>query len=144
MLRTCSQVLQRRKVVVMSEFTFLLRPESFCIRRFPGDWPLDPRCLDADWYCIARNGDELSLVVPDHVELEGGDCERGWSCLSIQAILDFAMVGVLAGVSRILAQADVSVFVVSTYNTDHILVRTESLESAIAALTRAGHRVVRP
>ncbi|MPZ44130.1 MAG: ACT domain-containing protein [Betaproteobacteria bacterium] len=128
----------------MSEYTFVLRPESFCIRRIPLDWPLDPRRLNADWYSITRNAEELSLVVPEHVDIDAGECERGWSCLTIQGTLEFGMIGVLAAVSRILAEANVSIFVVSTYNTDHFLVRAEDLDTAVAALTRAGHRVARP
>jgi hypothetical protein len=104
---------------------------------------LDPgRLLAADWYSITRNGDELSLVVPEHVDVDAGECERGWTCLTILGTLAFGMIGVLAAVSRLLAEADVSIFVVSTYNTDHILVSTRDLERATAALTRAGHRVV--
>jgi hypothetical protein len=129
----------------MFEFTFLLRPEPFCIRRVPLDWPLDPRLLNAaDWYSITRNGEELSLVVPEDVDIDAGECERGWSCLTIQGMLELGVIGVLAAISRMLAEANVSIFAVSTYNTDHILVRTGDLERAIAALTRAGHRVVLP
>lgn len=133
----------RRKFVVMSEFTFVVRPESFCIRRIPLDWPLDLRRLGADWYSLTRNGEELSLVAPDHVDIDAGECQRGWSCLTIQGILEFGMVGVLAAVSRLLAEANVSIFVISSYATDHILLRTEDLETAVKALTGAGHRVVR-
>jgi hypothetical protein len=135
----------RRKFVVMSEFTFVVRPESFCIRRIPLDWPLDlERLTAAGWYSITRNGDELSLVVPEHVDIDAGECERGWACLTLQGTLAFGMIGVLAAVSSTLAEANVSIFAVSTYNTDHILVSTGDLERAIAALTRAGHRVVLP
>ncbi len=128
----------------MSEFTFAIRPESFCIRRIPLDWPLDLRSLCADWYSLTRNGEELSLVAPERVDIDAGECQRGWSCLTIQAILEFDMVGVLAAVSRLLAEANVSIFVISTYDTDHILLRTEDLETGVKALTGAGHRVVRP
>jgi hypothetical protein len=128
----------------MSEFTFAIRPESFCIRRIPLDWPLDLRSLCADWYSLTRNGEELSLVAPERVDIDAGECQRGWSCLTIQAILEFDMVGVLAAVSRLLAEANVSIFVISTYDTDHILLRTEHLETGVKALTGAGHRVVRP
>jgi hypothetical protein len=133
--------LSRRRFVVMSEFTFVVRPEAFCIRRIPLDWPLDLRRLSADWYSLTRNGEELSLVAPEHIHIDAGECQRGWSCLTIQAILDFGMIGVLAAVSRLLAEASVGIFVVSTYNTDHILVRTDDLETAVTTLTRAGHRV---
>jgi hypothetical protein len=135
--------LLRREFVVMSEFTFVVRPESFCIRRIPLHWPLDLRRLGADWYSLTRNGEELSLVAPEHIDIDAGECQRGWSCLTIQAILDFGMIGVLAAVSRLLAEANVSIFVISSYDTDHILLRTGDLENAVKALTSAGHCVVR-
>ena len=134
----------RRKFVVMSEFTFVVRPESFCIRRLPRDWPLDLSRLNAEWYSVTRNGEELSLVVPEQAHTDAGECERGWSCLTIQGTLELTMIGVLAAVSRTLAEANVGIFVVSTYDTDHILVRTGDLQRALAALTRAGHRVLLP
>ncbi|MCC7082740.1 MAG: ACT domain-containing protein [Burkholderiales bacterium] len=134
----------RRKFVVMSEFTFELRPESFCIRRLAPDYPLDLRLLDADWVSLTRSGTELSLVAPEHIDIDAGECERGWSCLTIQGTLDLGLIGVLAAVSQTLAAAHVGIFVVSTYDTDHILVRSEDAEAAVTALTRAGHRVVRP
>jgi hypothetical protein len=70
-----------------------------------------------------------------------GGREDGWSCLQIAATLDLALVGVIADISRALAEAKVSIFTVSTYNTDYVLVKTADLEAAISALRRAGHVV---
>jgi uncharacterized protein len=92
---------------------------------------------------ITRTPDELSIVceaalVPPEVQ-----AERGWSCLGVRGPLDFALVGVLAAIVQPLANAGVSVFATSTYNTDYVLVRASSLEQTITAMERAGHQVAR-
>ena len=126
----------------MSGLKFILRPESFCIHRLPPGTQLDPGCFDAaTWYSVTRSLDELSVVAPEGIDLGPGDRQPGWSCLQIGAILDFSLVGVLAGIARVLADANVSIFTISTYNTDYILVRRADLDTAVSALTAAGHVV---
>ena len=98
-------------------------------RRRPGD-----SLLALTW-----THDELSVVcaqelVPDHV-----NAERGWSALTVRGPLDLGLTGVLAGLSGTLRDAGVSVFVISTYDTDHLLVPARSLAEAVATLRDAGH-----
>jgi hypothetical protein len=68
-------------------------------------------------------------------------CEGGWRALRVAGSLDFSLVGVLAGLLDPLARAGVSVFVLSTFDTDYLLVKGHDLEKALAALRRAGHAV---
>jgi hypothetical protein len=126
----------------MSGLTFVLRPESFCIHRLPPDRQINlDRFSAVSWYSVTRTDDELSVIVPADVDVGAGDRQPGWSCLQIGEILNFATVGVIAGISRILADANVSIFTVSTYNTDYILVRTTDVDTAVSALAAAGHVV---
>ena len=67
--------------------------------------------------------------------------ERGWRALKVQGPLAFSMVGVLAELSSLLAGAGVSIFVLSTFDTDYLLVKEEKLEAAVRALIEAGHQV---
>jgi hypothetical protein len=121
---------------------FALRPESFCIHRLPPGHPVDlARLKDASWYSVTRTSDELSIVAPEGFDPGPGDRQPGWSCLQIAGPLDLAMVGVIAAISRVLADARVSLFAISTHDTDYILVRKHDLETAIRALTAAGHVV---
>lgn len=120
----------------------MLRPESFCIHRLPPGRRFSLDSLGAaSWYSVTRTNDELSVVAPAEIDPGPGDREPGWSCLQICDTLEFGMVGVLAEIARILAEARVSIFTVSTYNTDHILVRTGDVPAAVHALTIAGHAV---
>ena len=128
----------------MSGLTFVLRPESFCIHRLPRDAEIDhSRLRAASWYSVTRTEDELSVVAPEDIVPGPGDRAPGWSCLQIQGTLDLATVGVIAGISRILADAEISLFTISTYNTDYILIRTVDVAAAITALAAAGHTVTR-
>lgn len=124
----------------MSGLRFVLRPESFCIYRLPPGRQVDlERFRTAAWYSVTKTSDEISVIAPDGTDPGPGDRQPGWSCLQIADTLDFATIGVLAGISRVLAEAKVSILTVSTYNTDYILVRTGDLEAAMRALTAAGH-----
>lgn len=70
--------------------------------------------------------------------------ERGWRALVVAGPLDFALVGILASLSNTLAVAGVSIFAISTFDTDYILVKEEKLGVALASLTAAGHVVEPP
>jgi hypothetical protein len=84
---------------------------------------------------------ELSVVAPERVVPEGVRCERGWRALRVCGPLDFSQVGVLASLVVPLAERAVSVFVVSTFETDYLLVRDRQLDAAIEVLLEAGHRL---
>ena len=90
---------------------------------------------------MTRTADELSIVcetdyVPSEVEQESG-----WRALVVEGRLDFALTGILVSLAAPLADAGVSIFALSTFNTDYLLVRADDLPRAVAALRAAGHRV---
>ena len=72
---------------------------------------------------------------------DGVRCERGWQCLRVAGTLDFSLVGVLASLIEPLADAGVSVFAASTFDTDYLLLKTSDFERAVGVLRRAGHTV---
>jgi hypothetical protein len=91
---------------------------------------------------VTRTPDELSIIcsaddVPDDVV-----AEREYRALAIRGPLDFSLVGVVAALSAALSAASISIFVVSTYDTDYLFVRGADLDRAVAALRGAGHLVV--
>jgi len=130
---------------VSDQLKFRLLPERFTIHRLAPDQAIDwTRCLSVPWCSITRTQDELSVVVPETLDLGATVRQSGWSCLKIDQTLDFALIGILAGISRVLADAGVSIFAVSTYDTDYVLVKSADTDRAIAALTTAGHVVHRP
>ena len=92
-------------------------------------------------HAVVRTAAEVSIVCEDAAVPADVRAERGFRALAVAGPLDFALTGVLAALAVPLTEAGVSIFGVSTYDTDHVLVRAERLEEAIAALRAAGHRV---
>jgi hypothetical protein len=95
----------------------------------------------AELLSVTRTPTELSIVCREGPDLPG-QVERGWRCLVVDGTLEFDQVGILASLAQPLARAGVSIFVLSTFDTDYLLVKQDSLESALEALRTAGHRLV--
>jgi uncharacterized protein len=93
------------------------------------------------FFSVTRTRDELSVVCPDDVVPESISRERGWCALRLEGPFDLSMVGVLASVASPLAEAGASIFAVSTFDTDYVLVREEQLDLAVDTLRASGHRV---
>ncbi len=87
---------------------------------------------------MTRTADELSIVCRQERVPAGIDCERDWRILKIEGQLDFALVGILSAISTILANREVSIFAISTFNTDYVLVKAGDLNRAVQALAEAG------
>jgi hypothetical protein len=90
---------------------------------------------------ITRTAGELSVVCAQEAVPDGVRSERDWRCLMVEGPLDFSLTGVLAALLTPLAEAGVSIFALSTFDTDYLLVRAAQLDTAIAALSAAGHVV---
>lgn len=98
--------------------------------------------LDAEYCFIGKTDEERSLVcmekdVPDNVLIR----DDGWKAFRIEGTLDFSLIGILSGISSILAENRIGIFAVSTYNTDYVLVKKENYERALSALKNAGYEV---
>lgn len=92
-------------------------------------------------FSITRTDEELSVVclhslVPEEVRFDGG-----WRCLRSAGTMDVSRVGILASLVGPLAEAGISVFAVSTFDTDYLLVKHTNLEKATTALRQAGHTI---
>jgi uncharacterized protein len=93
------------------------------------------------FWSIARTEEELSVVCPDGDVPQGVKRETGWRALKVEGPLDFSLTGILASLTAPLAREKVSVFAVSTYDTDYLMVKEEQLEKAIRALREEGNDV---
>ncbi len=93
---------------------------------------------------VVRTSFELSIVCDESVVPKGVMAESGWTALMLEGPIPFSMTGVLASVLTPLATAEISVFAVSTFDTDYVLIKTRQIEQALDALTNAGHVVKRP
>jgi hypothetical protein len=92
---------------------------------------------------LTRTSDELSLVCAEDAVPPGTQCEPGWRILKVAGPLDFGLTGILLSLARPLAEAGVSIFAISTYDTDYVMVKEQNLAKAVLALRSAGHGVTR-
>ena len=90
---------------------------------------------------ITRTAEELSIVCLQSLVPDGVRCERDWRCFKLAGTIPFTMVGVLASLDKPLAEAGISVFAISTFDTDYLLVKAEVCKGAIDALRAKGHSV---
>jgi uncharacterized protein len=96
---------------------------------------------DAGLHAVVRTRAELSIVCDAARVPDGVRAERGWRALGVEGPLDLGLTGVLSALLAPLADAGVPIFAVSTCDTDYVLVRSERLAEAVAALRVAGHAV---
>ena len=118
-----------------------LMPEPMAVVRLPATAMLPVWATSASFFSITRTPDELSILCPEENVPEGVQAEWGWRCLRVDGPLDFSLVGVLASLLNPLQEAGVSVFVLSTYDTDYILVKVGQLAQAVGALQAAGYSI---
>lgn len=90
---------------------------------------------------VTRTSDELSIVIPEHAVPRSVRYEGGWQGMSVRGPLESSLTGVLAGLSAPLADAGIPIFVVSTFDTDWLLVRADDIDHAVEALGGAGHHI---
>jgi hypothetical protein len=95
------------------------------------------------WAAVRTRG-ELSIVCEERYIPPEVRTERGWMALQVEGPLDFSLVGVLASLSAVLSDAGVSIYTLSTYDTDYILFKESAKERALAALQGAGYLVLTP
>lgn len=99
--------------------------------------------LMREFYFIGKAEGELSLVCPTKDVPEDTTAhEDGWKGFRIEGVLDFSLIGILSGISGILAANNIGIFAVSTFNTDYILVKKENYSRALEALASAGYGIV--
>lgn len=120
---------------------FAVLPGRLAICRLPAGAPPPDWAWTGSLHSITRAGDELSVVCDDNAAPEGTRCERGWRCLALRGPFSLSEVGVVAALAQPLAQAGVSIFVLSTFDTDWVLVRESQLDRAAAVLRQAGHTI---
>ena len=126
----------------LKKFSLKILPDRMAVCRF------DPAAAIPDWiaeigfYSIIRTEEELTIVCPETHIAPGISSEAGWRCFRVQGPLDFSEIGIIFSLTRPLAENGVSVFVISTYNTDYLMVKDNDLAKAIDALTAEGHEII--
>lgn len=98
--------------------------------------------LESKYCFIGKTEEENSLVcMTKDVPANSTERDDGWKAFRIQGILDFSLIGILSEIATLLAENQIGIFAISTYNTDYILTKRENYDQAIDVLLKAGYHV---
>ena len=125
----------------MSELKLKFLDESFSIHRLEPHMAIPEAVLDSDLYFVGQTPDELSIVCKANISVPHAKTEPNWACFMVVGPLDFSLTGILARISAVLAEEKISIFAVSTFDTDYILVKQTDLSRAGKVLKDAGYNV---
>lgn len=122
--------------------TMKLLKEKFGVCRLEKNDLIPEWAKNSDFFSITKTLDELSIVcsqdsIPDDIK-----CEKDWRILKIEGPLDFSLIGILAPIATILAEKGISIFAVSTYDTDYILVKNKDIDNAVEALVKENYEII--
>jgi hypothetical protein len=126
---------------------FRVLEEHLAVCRFASDAPIPSWALEEKFFCVVRTRDELSIVCPEKACMaspipDGALIEQGWIALQLEGPFPFSMTGVLASFLQPLAEAQIPIFAISTFDTDYVLIKQQDLKRAVMALAKAGHKKV--
>jgi len=123
------------------KLTLIILRETFAICRLDKDAPIPDWAFRGGLSSVTRTKGELSIVSPLINVPKGILCNQGWSCLKIKGPLDLSSTGIISSIARTLEKEGISLFIISTYDTDYVMVKEKDLEKAVFALTEAGQRI---
>ena len=113
----------------------------FAVCRLDRDDAEAAKNLAGPFSSLSITDDEVSLVCVESAAPDGARIDGGWRCLKVEGPLNFSEVGILASLTTTLANAGVSLFAVSTWDTDYLMVKQDNLDTAIDVLAAAGHEI---
>ena len=129
-----------QKITASVNLVLSVLSETFTIHKLSPDVSIPEEILKSNYYSITKTENELSVACSEFIEVQSLQSSKGWKCIKVKGPLDFNLTGILAGISDILAQANISIFAISTFDTDYLLVRSQDLPSARKKLKKAGYK----
>ena len=126
----------------MDNLKLTLMSETYAVCRLDGDAAIPAWATAGGFFSITRIAEELSIACLQSAVPDGIRCEKDWRCFQLAGPIPFTTVGVLASLVLPLTEASISVFAVSTFDTDYVLVKATDLSRAIDALREKGIRSI--
>ena len=125
----------------MKPLKFMVLKGSFGVCRLPKNSSIPNWPYNRVFFSITKTDEELSIVCPQENIPGDVKVEKRWTVLKVEGPLDFSLTGILANLATILAKGGVSIFAVSTYDTDYILVKEKNMAKASELLKKAGFKL---
>lgn len=126
----------------MPTLRLTILPQTLVVGRLDVSAPAPAVPEGNGFYSLTRTAEEWSIVAEAEALPAGARCEPGWRAFKVEGPLDFGLTGILAALATPLAEAGISIFALSTFDTDYVLVRAHVLDAAADVLRNAGHHVV--
>jgi uncharacterized protein len=121
----------------------IILKNTFAIYRFNPDVEVPGWVSGSAFFSVTKSPDELSVVCEQRENNTGATAVSGdWKAMKIAGPLDLSLVGIIAEVSRILKESNISIFSISTYETDYVLIKSRDINKAIESLKTNGHQIV--
>lgn len=114
--------------------------ETYIIHKLDQSTNLPEGLTESEFYSLSNSREELSLVCPEQILIQSENSSPNWKCLKVAGPLDLKLTGILAGLSDTLEKAKISIFAISTFETDYLLIQKQVLETAKTALKSAGYK----
>lgn len=115
---------------------------TFTVMKFSPTETIPLWALNSHTFSITRTDEELSIVCPTECLSKNEvfkDIENDWKCVKVEGVLDFSLTGILSSLANTLAENKISIFAISTFNTDYLLIKSHSIERAKVVLEHEGH-----
>ncbi|PCI61435.1 MAG: amino acid-binding protein [Gammaproteobacteria bacterium] len=126
----------------MPKLTLQLLEQTFSIHSLPANSKIPEQVFAANIYFIGKTNDEVSIVLPEHIQIDSDDVEAGWQALEVVGPLGFSLTGILSKISTVLAGEQISIFAISTFDTDYILVKKAKIQATIIALQANDYQIL--
>ena len=126
----------------MSQLKLELLDDTFAIHRLSPSAKIPDKIFGEAFFNIVKTEEELSIVCRNSLTLNSEHCDKIWSCIKVSGPLKMSATGILAKLSKVLADAQISIFAISTFDTDYILVKADKAVEAVAALNAADFRFI--
>lgn len=110
-------------------------PNRLAVCRLVSGAPIPLWATNDSFFSITKTDDELSIVCSENNVPKNIKSEKDWRAIKVEGPLDFSLTGILSSLVSPLAEAKISIFAISTYDTDYILVRDDNLKKAIKILS---------
>jgi hypothetical protein len=114
--------------------------ETYIIHKLDQSTNLPEELIECEFYSLSNSQEEISLVCPEQMLIQSENSSPNWKCLKVAGPLDLNLTGILAGLSDTLSKAKISIFAISTFETDYVLIQKQVLETAKSALKSAGYK----
>ena len=114
--------------------------ETYIIHKLDQSTNLPEELIECEFYSLSNSQEELSLVCPEQMLIQSENSSPNWKCFKVAEPLDLKLIGILAGLADTLAKAKISIFAVSTFNTEYHLIQKQALKAAKTALISQGYQ----